>query len=913
MHYLNTGYKNHDTQRIHQVQLLIENARGELPTMRAAPQYNNFQQNSRDTLQQQQQFHGYPGYITPLYNRQVPGAQTPQMRHPNNTQQTRPSGTTQLTPIVFAGSPFYDLQRALLAPFVCPKSSDNRNVMTVQFSLTPDELIKIQSKQFGVYLLACHYDNLASTRRSMVSFPLTTEVHLNSNLVQANFRGIKNKPGTTKPANLSPHININGEVNRLHISFGHVKQEFAFSICLVKLYSIDALVERVRAHPHIEANTTKELIKQLEGDDEDLVSCGTNLSLKCPLSYGRLQVPIRSICCRHVSCFDAASFLMLQEQHPTWNCPLCNKILTFADLSVDDYLIEILSKTKDDDDTIEIQPDGTWVVREENSDMESSPEPNSIKRETSASSTMKREKFDDQSDIEIVDLDDDEENTEMMNKNNAPNLNDKSAPQEENVLVNNNMYYNNTVGNNGSVDQTPSEDVLMNSSVETTDNNSAISNLRDTVDNPTQNVFKKVNDSQVVNGSTPPFGSNNPVDQDHKSMQVNNTNSNLGNPVYNNGDPTVLNNSNDLVSNFSLAPLTFSSPANTTLNLGSGMPLQLPLPYSAPIDSFPPPAANKTIVTSPGPTASQKEISLPSWDQSTLFGGKPVTSSDVSGTVINENINESSSNMINMNNKEVMNGIVSSDPNFNDNASGNNGSLNRNSTNNVDSNIAGVSGITRSAHINPEMVAPLYNTNILQPLDNGNNIQLNQHNSQLDAINQRLDENMNRQEETLSSLAKVQAAKRNIESITGASSRNGSFDSAGQMPSWSQSSLARVNYNNSPRLSSTGVPRGPRPEFQSSCSSSPGNSCNTSGQNHNISNYNVPNQNHSRDQGYLSYFQSQQLSPLNQSVKPAKIPVVHPHLQSSALNKAATPTHKRPVEDVIDLTLSDEEEPPNKR
>jgi hypothetical protein len=48
--------------------------------------------------------------------------------------------------------------------------------------------------------------------------------------------------------------------------------------------------------------------------DADIVATATVLSLKCPLSTLRIELPCRSIACKHNQCFDATSYLQLQEK-----------------------------------------------------------------------------------------------------------------------------------------------------------------------------------------------------------------------------------------------------------------------------------------------------------------------------------------------------------------------------------------------------------------------------------------------------------------------------------------------------------------------------------------------------------------------------------------------------------------------
>lgn len=82
------------------------------------------------------------------------------------------------------------------------------------------------------------------------------------------------------------------------------------------------------------------------------------MSLKCPLSTMRMQIPCRGINCHHNQCFDAMSYLQTQEQAPQWSCPTCNKACRFDDLLVDEYVQDILSRTSAEQVTIE--PTGEW-------------------------------------------------------------------------------------------------------------------------------------------------------------------------------------------------------------------------------------------------------------------------------------------------------------------------------------------------------------------------------------------------------------------------------------------------------------------------------------------------------------------------------------------------------------------------
>lgn len=74
----------------------------------------------------------------------------------------------------------------------------------------------------------------------------------------------------------------------------------------------------------------------------------------------RIQSPCRSMNCKHNECFDATVYLNLQEQAPTWTCPICNRPAQWEQLVFDYYVKDILDNTHEDTEQVTIEPDGKW-------------------------------------------------------------------------------------------------------------------------------------------------------------------------------------------------------------------------------------------------------------------------------------------------------------------------------------------------------------------------------------------------------------------------------------------------------------------------------------------------------------------------------------------------------------------------
>lgn len=99
-----------------------------------------------------------------------------------------------------------------------------------------------------------------------------------------------------------------------------------------------------------------------DDDDDDLVAGPARLSLTCPLSHARLKTPARAFSCRHLECFDLASFLECAHttSHPRWTCPLCAVPARPHQLRVDSWTANVLEASPADRVEVEVQPDGAF-------------------------------------------------------------------------------------------------------------------------------------------------------------------------------------------------------------------------------------------------------------------------------------------------------------------------------------------------------------------------------------------------------------------------------------------------------------------------------------------------------------------------------------------------------------------------
>ncbi|XP_077352633.1 zinc finger MIZ domain-containing protein 2 isoform X2 [Festucalex cinctus] len=98
----------------------------------------------------------------------------------------------------------------------------------------------------------------------------------------------------------------------------------------------------------------------LNGED-GVEQTAIKVSLKCPITFRRIQLPARGHDCRHIQCFDLESYLQLNCERGTWRCPVCNKTALLEGLEVDQYMLGILVYIQNSDyEEITIEPLCGW-------------------------------------------------------------------------------------------------------------------------------------------------------------------------------------------------------------------------------------------------------------------------------------------------------------------------------------------------------------------------------------------------------------------------------------------------------------------------------------------------------------------------------------------------------------------------
>ncbi|KAL2786036.1 PINIT domain-containing protein [Aspergillus keveii] len=308
--------------------------------------------------------------LPPSLSAPPPASQYPQTSANQSLQpQQRPSPVGMSAPLRGSGpgllsfkeSPFYKILAQLTPTTECMAREHTRDSVELKVLLSADIASRLQSDPKLRVMVFCAADTgLNQFTKSDIAFPHQVELKANLDEVKANLRGLKNKPGTTRPADITNFIRKRaGYTNHVVMTYALTQKRFFVLANLVECTPIEELVNKLKQRKTI---TKEQVLQEMKSkaEDADIVATSTVMSLKCPLSTRRIEVPCRSVICTHNQCFDASSFLQLQEQAPTWTCPVCAKATSYESLNVDQYVDDILRSTPSDVEQVIIEPDGTW-------------------------------------------------------------------------------------------------------------------------------------------------------------------------------------------------------------------------------------------------------------------------------------------------------------------------------------------------------------------------------------------------------------------------------------------------------------------------------------------------------------------------------------------------------------------------
>ncbi|KAF9929783.1 SUMO ligase siz1 [Linnemannia zychae] len=280
---------------------------------------------------------------------------------PHYMSMARPG--SQDSRIVFKSSPFYKDIQVLSPARLCMESKDRTMSVALPFTIAP--MISVQMKREPEYqiMVFCTSAEGVTSPPALMEFPHVCEIKISGRVLEANLRGMKNKPGTVSPANITRLCRLEpAEYNKVEFIYANSTKRYYASVNLVKKSSVNSIVAEIERGKFLSKDQMLRMLAERNKDD-DIMATSSTLSLKCPLGFQRITVPIRSSYCQHLQCFDAYTFFNLNEQTPTWTCPVCSRVMhSWEEIVVDGYFKDLLNSTPESLESIVVQADGSWEL-----------------------------------------------------------------------------------------------------------------------------------------------------------------------------------------------------------------------------------------------------------------------------------------------------------------------------------------------------------------------------------------------------------------------------------------------------------------------------------------------------------------------------------------------------------------------
>lgn len=168
----------------------------------------------------------------------------------------------------------------------------------------------------------------------------------------------------SRPIDCTQFIKLNPNlVNHIIVNWIQDEKNYVMAVYVVKQLSADTLFQKLCGKATRSSEDTKnDIIKKLTDVDPDFATTSYSFSLICPLGKIKMKVPAKSIKCNHLQCFDAFTFILMNEKNSTWMCPTCDKPCLYDDIQIQSYFFDIITNHALDDscNEIEILADGTW-------------------------------------------------------------------------------------------------------------------------------------------------------------------------------------------------------------------------------------------------------------------------------------------------------------------------------------------------------------------------------------------------------------------------------------------------------------------------------------------------------------------------------------------------------------------------
>ena len=243
--------------------------------------------------------------------------------------------------VVLKRLPFYICGDVLLRPSSLQPTGGKVKLQeqTFMFQLSPSQARLVSGSRATVggrleyrHQLQLRFSLLETTSEQPDNFPKSLCVKINGKMCPLP-NPLPSQPGAEPrrppgPLNITQLAKLTNtstsQHNSLTVSWTPVPNlAYTVSVYIVESLTHEDLLNQLREKGVRNPVYTKTLIKEkLNDQDSEIATTSCKVSLACPLGKNRMRIPTRASTCDHLQCFDAQTYLMMNEKKPKWNCPV---------------------------------------------------------------------------------------------------------------------------------------------------------------------------------------------------------------------------------------------------------------------------------------------------------------------------------------------------------------------------------------------------------------------------------------------------------------------------------------------------------------------------------------------------------------------------------------------------------------
>ncbi|KAI6779185.1 Transport protein particle (TRAPP) component [Emericellopsis cladophorae] len=170
--------------------------------------------------------------------------------------------------IAFHPSPFYSVEAQVGDVITCEPMAHHRHSVHMYLRVNDKPYIQpcVSDPSYRI-MLFCAGDNVGVQH---VAFPQQSEIKINGGDFKANLRGLKNKPGSTRPVDITGALRLkqNNYPNKVELTYALTQKKFYVVVYLCKVNAVDDLAKKLETRQRIPKDSVIAEINKKNADPD---------------------------------------------------------------------------------------------------------------------------------------------------------------------------------------------------------------------------------------------------------------------------------------------------------------------------------------------------------------------------------------------------------------------------------------------------------------------------------------------------------------------------------------------------------------------------------------------------------------------------------------------------------------------